>query len=41
VSFLILTFVLFRIVAPGLWLFLTIGSVILLVFGSLTGYIFL
>jgi hypothetical protein len=41
VPFLILTLVLLRIVAPGLWLVLAIGSVILLIFESLTGYIFL
>jgi hypothetical protein len=41
VSFLILTSVLFRIIAPGPWLVLAIGFVILLVSESLTGYIFL
>src|SRR6266540_2512616 len=41
VSFLSLTLVLFRIVVQGPWLVLTAGSVILLVFGSSTGYTFL
>jgi hypothetical protein len=40
-SFLTVTFVLFMIIAPGLWLVLAAGSVILLIFESLTGYIFL
>jgi hypothetical protein len=39
-SLLILTFVLFSIVAPRPWLVLAAGSVILLVSGSLIGYIF-
>src|SRR6266508_4646256 len=41
VSFLSLTPVLFRIIVRGPWLVLAIGPVILLVFGSSTGYIFL
>jgi hypothetical protein len=41
VPFLILTFVLFRIIAPGPWLVLAVSSMILLVFGSLTDCIFL
>src|SRR5438105_11150169 len=41
VSFLSLTLVLFRIVVRGPWLVLATGSVILLVFGSSTGFTFL
>src|SRR5207237_5869706 len=41
VSFLSLTLVLFRIVVRGPWLVLAAGSVILLVFGSSTGFTFL
>src|SRR6266540_3768998 len=41
VSFLSLTPVLFRIVVWGSWLVLATGSVILLVFGSSTGFTFL
>ena len=41
VSFLSLTLVLFRIIVQGPWLVLAAGSVILLVFGSSTGFTFL
>jgi hypothetical protein len=41
ISFLSLTFALFRIVVRGPWLALVIGSMTLLVFGSLADFFFI